>query len=192
MDTDQLFLATLYDIGVVLEHPGGEYAVLRRLAAPLRQVFLDGQRSLVSKVNDGQAVKLVFTVRADIHESIAGWHPIEPSNDERPTLDVDLDGFLERMIVNYWPDNDQMKAQPISVARLIKYLANVDGGVHRSRSDTAWQRWLEDYGATQAYETAHGRYIGPAFCLIGVAGVARTGLEPLRTHVEARTTAGRV
>ena len=82
-----------------------------------------------------------------------------------------------------------MQSRKISVRELVKYLANVDGGVHRSRPDKAWQKAIAEYGETTAYQTATGQYTGPVFCVIDVAAVARAGLEPLRGRIAARTSA---
>jgi hypothetical protein len=187
---DALFLATIDELDEFIARPGSEYDVLR-IAAPLRQLFLDGSRSLVAQVNDEPPddVELVFAVRDDLPDAnVAGWYPIQPTGDGRPVADVDLDGFLGLTIIRHWPDNDQTKSRELTVRELILHLANVEGGVHRGEPDKAWQKALAEYGETVTYQTQTGQYTGPAFSIIGVVAVARKGLEPLREKVSERTS----
>jgi hypothetical protein len=164
-----------------------------KLAALLRQLLDDGTRSLVQLVNDpddADSIKLVFTVRGDEYgPNIGGWHPIAPTGDGRPVVDLGLEAFLNWTVVNHWHGNDQEDSQELSVRNLIKYIAEVAGAIHHGEPKKRWQKALAEYGEMARYQTATGQYSGPVFCLIEVAGVARKALEPLRKKVAGKASA---
>jgi hypothetical protein len=189
MTADDLFLATLDDLDARLTLGRGEYDALC-MAWLLRRLFENGSRSLVSQVNVDPVIDLVFTVRDDIAiEHVAGWIPLAPTNDGAATVDLGLDGFLQRTAIVVWPGNDQSKRREISVKQLVLWLANNEGAVHLTESREGWKLALAEYRDTASYQTADGLYRGGVFDLTWVARVARDGLEPLRELVAGRIAA---
>ena len=74
---------------------------------------------LVSQVNAEAGLELVFTVRNDMSvDGVAGWIPIAPTGDGRPTVDLDFKSFMKRTAIVVWPGNDQSKRREIGVRQL--------------------------------------------------------------------------
>jgi hypothetical protein len=196
MTADELFLCVLDDLDERLGLGRGEYDA-HCMAWLLRRLFHPAGRSLTAQViegleQEGVKVDLSFEVRDDMpSQNVAGWMPILPTGDGRPTLELSTPEFLQRTALVVWPDNVQSRRIEISVERLILFLANIDGAVHLEQPDHAWQIGLAEFRDGASYTTADGQYTGGVFCLIDVARVARAGLEPLRVLAEPRVLPGR-
>lgn len=180
MTPDELLLFAIEDLDVFLELDRGEYDGLSS-AWPLRKLLLNGRRSLVQATNVDREVELQFTV-ADIPlpDSLSGSVPLEP-NDAAAAKSLSLQDFL-RHPVHAW-ESDGTK-HSVSVADLIAYIANVDGAVHVQPPNSAAERALWDFCWGKSRTTPQGQFTGGVYALIGVARVARQGLEPLRERVQ--------
>jgi hypothetical protein len=188
MDDDTLFLETLRDIRERSDpnNPKSEYEV-QKLAALLRKLFLDGQ-SLVSKVNRARRLPFQFRVfdGGPYHDLTMSMGPVfwsvqdgfDPDTALVPTsrfTEVNSDGLLARRIV-------LLNGEWYTVADIIRYVAHVEGAVHRSEPRDAKDQALATSGI------GIGGYDSPVVrSLCAVGRVVVRGLEPL----EARILAGR-
>jgi hypothetical protein len=124
MAPEDLFLATLIDLEQRLELGRAEYDALC-IAWLLRRLFLGGRRSLIDLVNHGPGhIDLRFEVRDEMFQTdptpnIAGWWPMRPTGDGRPTAELSMTDFLARPGLVIWPGNDPTLRRDVSVRALI-------------------------------------------------------------------------
>jgi hypothetical protein len=132
METDRLFLEVMADLEARAAAPS-EYGMLKA-AGLLRQMFLDGGKSLVDIVNRERRIKLSFSVlEKEAHVQMllddgAVFYSVEDGFDPGSgsfgtPADLTRDQFLKLrvMVVN---------RHTVSVHDLIDQLAHVEGGVH--------------------------------------------------------------
>jgi len=177
MNAASLFLARCKQIETAIVSPN-EIKLLD-LSAHLRQLLIDGTSPL-HKVNREQRLKLKFVVgefrqRPDSHTLILsledGVDPeIRPPGS--PQKEVSLDGFLGHTIL-------YLQGQPRSVGDVIKFAANVAGGVHQATPRDR-QKLLHDYSS----QVSIGGLPGAIRQLQAIARVALRGLRPLIEAIE--------
>ena len=181
MDVDTLFLETLADLRR-RSNPGPEYEV-QQLAALLRKLLLDGQ-PLVDAANNTRRLRLQFRVydgspyQDRVLSSGASFDTLVDAFDPETVLvanarfvEVDRDGLLARGIV-------LMDGVWFSVADIVKYVAHVEGAVHRGLPSDDKQR------ALAATNIRIGGYDSPVVrSLLAVARVVARGLEPLEARI---------
>ena len=150
------------------------------LSGLLRKLLLDGGNSLVHRVNAKHRLKIRFAITSvplpnepDLlfWGAMDGFSP-ETSRPGKAVVEVDLDGLLVQKILMH-------QGEAFTVAEVIRYLANVMGGVHSSRPEG---RDLHLHGlATMGVGGA------PVVVrsLVAVARVVHAGLVPLRRAVVA-------
>jgi hypothetical protein len=187
MDVDILFLETLADLRR-RSNPGPEYEV-QQLAALLRKLLLDGQ-PLVDAVNRTRRLPIRFRVHDGspyqdlVLSSGPTFYALQDAFDPESVLvanariaEVDRDGLLGRGIV-------LMDGVWFSVADIVKYVAHVEGAVHRGQPSDNKQR------ALAATNIRIGGYDSPVVrSLLAVARVVARGLEPLEARIRADRTA---
>jgi hypothetical protein len=186
MDVDTLFLETLADLRR-RSNPGPEYEV-QQLAALLRKLLLD-RPPLMDAVNCPPLLPIRFRVHDGspyqdlVLSSGPAFYALQDAFDPETILvanariaDVDRDGLLERGIV-------LMGGVWFSVADIVKYVAHVEGAVHRG----------EPRGRQRALAATNiriGGYDSPVVrSLLAVARVVARGLEPLEARVRSDRTA---
>jgi hypothetical protein len=146
----------------------------------LRQLLLD---PLIHQVNRQRRLKLrfvvgEFTLKPDGYTRILsledGLDP-ETRRPDTPRKEVNLDGFLGHTIL-------YLKGQPHSVSDVIKFAANVAGGVHRTENPEDRQKLIARYAASVSL----GGLPGAIRQLQAIARVTLKGLRPLIEAVEKR------
>lgn len=145
MNSDNLFLRSLDDLHLSI-NSGDEYEVLRA-AGILRQLFLDGSASLVDKVNRNHKLQLRFRVNKPSFSCVADvpkpdvWSAVD-SIDPRRSLnlntatDLKRDAFLRLCL-------GRVQGQDYLVVDIIKFTANVAGGIHAGSPKDAKEKALE-------------------------------------------------
>jgi hypothetical protein len=188
VDDDTLFLETLADLrrrSIAVP----EYEV-QQLAALLRKLLLDGQ-PLMDAVNRSRRMRIRFSVydgspyQDMVLSSGPVFYALQDAFDPEAVAvanariaEVGRDGLLERGIV-------LMNGVWFSVADIVKYVANVEGAVHRGSPNDAKQR------ALAATDIRIGGYDSPVVrSLLAVARVVARGLEPLEARIRADRKAG--
>jgi hypothetical protein len=177
MDAAQLFLARCKQIETAMVSTN-EIELLD-LSAHLRQLLID-ETSPLHRVNREPRLKLKFVVgefrqRPDNHTRILsledGVDPeIRPPGS--PRKEVGLGGFLGHTIV-------YLQGQPRSVENVIKFGANVAGGVHQATPSDR-QKLIYDYSS----QVSIGGLPGAIRQLQVIARVALRGLRPLIEAIE--------
>jgi hypothetical protein len=183
MDVDTLFLETLADLRR-RSNPGPEYEV-QQLAALLRKLLLDGQ-PLVDAANRARRLPLRFRVYdgSPYQDLVLSSGPIfyslQDAFDPETVLvanarlaEVNRNGLLARGLV-------LLNGVWFSVADVVKYVAHVEGAVHRGEPTDDKQRALAASGI------GIGGYDSPVVrSLLAVARVVARGLEPLEARIRA-------
>jgi len=189
MDRRVLFVRTLDQLGEGAD-TADEY-VATRSAGLLRQLLLDAQ-PLVHALNREHHLKLRFTVTD---------HPLlrKAVEDDKPVVRLVMDGVfpetappgygLRTLSLDDWLAHSagSYRGAEFSVADVIRYLANVAGGIHAGipTADT-------DHGlvALAGILTVQGMS-GVARTIRGIVRVTLAGLQPLREAVETDLQAGK-
>jgi hypothetical protein len=146
MTSDELFLRTLQDLETLLAQPD-EYALLRA-AALLRQLLLDGGKSLVNKVNRNHDKKLAFVVtdnNAYVEMLLADGAMFYSTEDG---LDPNTSPFGQARQLT----RDQFLKWPVMIVHrhfvtvhdVIDQLAHIEGGVHAGKAKTEKQQALKE------------------------------------------------
>lgn len=187
MDPDTLFLATLDDLDASAIAGRTSYDLLH-VAALLRKLLLDGT-SLLDSVNRSRRVKIRFHAN---HR--------QPPDDPAPTswsiqdgLDPDTAAPLRRNnIVELGRDaflgvtiivHDGVR---LSVADVVRYVANVAGGVHLGTPTGPKEVALASLGQSMRV----GGYPPELRSLLSVARVVSKALQPLRDAIENERSSG--
>lgn len=179
MDSDQLFLQTLDELKVRLAQTPDEYSVIR-IAAILRQLLLDEQ-PLVEQVNRGRQTKLRFRFYEAALPAmpgatlVAATISIQPGPNP-PTGGRVVEGTLKQLLA---APAAYFKGRLASVRDVIRYGANVAGGVHHSSAKTDQDQALLGFGRLM---DAFG-LPADVRSLVGIGYVVADGLEPLRDAV---------
>ncbi len=181
MDPDALFLATLDDLDASAIAGRSSYDLLH-VAALLRKLLLDGT-NLLDATNRSRRLKVRF--RANQRQ---------PPDDPPPTswsiqdgLDPDTAAPLRRNSVADL-SRDQFLGVTIivhqdvrlTVADVIRYVANVAGGVHLGTPTEPKEMALASLSASIQV----GGYSPELRSLIPVARVVSKGLQPLRASIQ--------
>ena len=144
MDDEALFIRTLKDLYQSI-NSNDEYEVLRA-SGLIRQLFLDGDNSLVERVNRTHRIKLKFEIvepkvprnivpKPAIWLSFVEINPkIAPSDWIRKKLNRDK--FFAFIVAS-------IEEHEYSIRELIKFAANIMGGVHSGVSKDDKQKNLE-------------------------------------------------
>jgi hypothetical protein len=180
MDANQLFLATLDDLGSRSQPGRSDYDVLT-ISALIRKLLLDAGR-LTDEVNRPHRLRLRFVANR-------GTPPTDPRpvfwsvqdgldpNTARPGRapeEMSRDQFLAVTILEF-------DGVGLTVRDVVDYLANVGGGVHHSQPTTAKEFAL----ASVESELRVGGYPPALRSLLAVARVTLHALEPLRSTILA-------
>lgn len=189
MDRRVLFVRTLDQLSEQADR-ADEY-VATRAAGLLRQLLLDGQ-PLVHTVNRQHRLKLRFTVtdhpllqkamEADgpvVRLVLDGVFPGTAPPGYR-SRDLSLDDWLAHSAGSY-------RGGGFSVADVIRYLANVAGGVHAGTPTSQVDEGLAAIGGIVRVQGMSG----VARTIRGIARVTQAGLMPLRVAVETDLQTGR-
>jgi hypothetical protein len=145
LQAERLFLERCDQIARRTQSP--QEIDLLDLPAALRQLLLDGP-PLVHKVNRTHRLKLRFrvgnfTMQPDKFTVVLALEDgLDPDTGRpgRPVSEVDLDGFLAHKVII-------LRQASHSVADVIRFAANVAGGVHHDQKPKEAQKILADYGA---------------------------------------------
>ena len=184
MDVDSLFLETLADLRR-RSNPGTPEYEVQQLAALLRKLLLDGQ-PLVDAANRTRRLPLRFRVYdgSPYQDLVLSMSPmsysLEDAFDPDTVLvanarfaEVNRNGLLARGLV-------MLDGVWFSVADVVKYVAHVEGAVHRGEPTDDKQRALAASGIRI------GGYDSPVVhSLLAVARVVARGLEPLEARIRA-------
>lgn len=182
MDADQLFVQTLKDLAARSAPGATEYDLLQT-AALLRRLLLDGSASLVHQVNRTrrQEVRYRANRRAPPSDPAPTFWAIQDGFDPDTAVPglshpeaLDLDQLLNAPLM-------LMGGQILSVREVIRYVANVAGGVHLGLPRTPKEQALASVGATIRL----GGQSPEVRSLLAVARVVSKGLAPLVMLVEA-------
>ncbi len=188
MDDDTFFLWTLDDLRR-RSHPGPEYEI-QQVAALLRKLLLDRypldtvNRSrrlpIRFRVYDGSPYQdLVLSMGPTFYALQDAFDPNDIAVANARIAAVDRDGLLARRLL-------LMDGVWFSVADIVKYVAHVEGAVHRGRPRDDKQR------ALAATTLRIGDLDSVVRSLLAVARVVARGLEPLEVRIHSdRTAAGR-
>lgn len=182
MESERLFLARCQRLAIL--SASFERADMLDIAAILRQLFVD-RHSLVDQVN-ANSLKLTFAVGA--------WPPLlinvppptlivlhdvlDPSNmsfPSRPIFHLNRSEFYSYPLAYY-------ETEPITVKHVIRYAANVLGGVHIDPSPS--KKYALIHALSKRYGSG-GLPLG-VLQLKVVARMALTALAPLIEDVKAR------
>lgn len=145
MQAERLFLERCDQIAHRVHSP--REIDLLDLASGLRQLLLDGP-PLIHKVNRTHRLKLRFrvgnfTLQPDKFTTVLaledGLDP-DTARPGKPVSEVDLDGLLAHKVII-------MRQASHSVAHVIRFAANVAGGVHHDQKPREAQIVLADYSA---------------------------------------------
>ena len=179
MNKDFLFIKTLGDIEKKMKSHD-EYEILM-ISGLLRKLLLDGN-PLIHQVNKSRKLKISFTVNDRKppvgNKSLVFWS-IEDGFDPDTSVphltkpvEVNKDQLLRRqiMIIN---------GEMITVLDLIKFLSNVQGGVHAGKPENIKEATLKE---AQRYLGIGGLPAGIR-SILSISRVIIKGLEPLRTVV---------
>lgn len=179
MDKDQLFIKTLEDVEKKMESRDG-YEVLM-ISGLLRKLLLDDD-PLIYQVNRDRKLKIFFIVNdrqpPSGDKSLVFWS-VEDGFDPNTSvphltkpLKVNKDQLLKRqiMIIN---------GEAVTVLDLIKFLSNVQGGVHAGRPENIKETTLQE---AQKYLGIGGLPAGIR-SILSISRVVVKGLEPLRVAV---------
>ncbi len=183
MDDDTLFLETMRELRE-RAIPGSEYEV-QKLGGLLRKLLLDGH-PLVSTVNRTRRLEFRFRVYdgGPYHDLLMSTDPVfwtvQDGFDPETVLvassrfiDVDRDRLLARRIV-------LLSGEWYTVKDIIKYVAQVEGAVHRAPPSDPKEQALAASGIQV------GGYDSPTVrSLCAVARVVARGLEPLEARIHA-------
>lgn len=179
MDKDFLFLKTIEDIEKKMKSRDG-YDILM-ISGLLRKLLLDDD-PLIHQVNQSQKLKISFTVndrRPPIGDNSLMFWSIEDGFDPNTSVprltkpvEVNKDQLLKRqiMIIN---------GQIITVLDLIKFLSNVQGGIHAGQPMNSKETTLKE---VQKYLGIGGLPAGIR-SILSISRVILKGLEPLRTAI---------
>jgi hypothetical protein len=146
MEPDRLFLEVMADLDARAAAPD-EYGMLKA-AALLRQLFLDGGKSLVDVVNRERRVKLTFTVLENeayvqmLLDDGAVFYSVEDGIDPATGAfgirkDLTRNQFLKLRVM-------VVSGHTVSVHDLIDQLAHVGGGVHAGTPQSDKEKALAD------------------------------------------------
>jgi hypothetical protein len=177
MDAASLFLERCKQIETAMASTN-EIELLD-LAAHLRQLLID-DTSPLHKVNRERRLKLKFVVgdfrqRPDRYTAILSLEDgVDPEGRRpgSPQKQVSLGGFLDHAVV-------YLKGQLRSVGDVIKFAANVAGGVHHATPSDR-QKLIHEYSS----QFSIGGLPGAIRQLQAIARVALRGLRPLIEAVE--------
>ena len=181
MDADDLFLATLDDLASRASAGRSTYDVLQ-IAGLLRKLLLDDTR-LVDAVNRSRRVKYRFRAnerQAPGDPSLVFWSiqdgldpdtaaPFRTNN----VRDLTRDKFLAVTII-------VVRGERLTVADVLRYLANVAGAVHIGSPTTSKELAL----ASLASSIQVGGYSPEVRSLLAVARVVTKALQPIRHAIE--------
>jgi hypothetical protein len=182
MDRRVLFLRTMDDLLDGVDR-ADEY-VATRTAGLVRQLLLDGQ-PLVHAVNRAHRLKLLFTVTD---------HPVFQRAVEQlqPTVRLVLDGvypgtappgYRSRSLnLDRWLSHPagSYRGVEVTVADIVRYLANVAGGVHAGEPSSEADEGLRAIAQILRVQGMSG----VARTMRGISRVTLSGLQPLREAVE--------
>jgi hypothetical protein len=173
-EEERFFAETIRDLDQRALQGGGY--VLLRASGLLRQLFLDGSASLVTKANLKSRLRLQFTildpeprppVQPDSH-----WSDIDPWGiSGARTVVLGLDQFLAAQCLRV----DGVKA---SVSDVIKACAHALGGVHLGHVNTPGQQAVVDWNKAV-------RVLGEGKAHVAIRGIARVALRGLHPLVQA-------
>lgn len=179
MDKCQLFIKTLEDIEKKMESRDG-YEILM-ISGLLRKLLLD-DNPLFYQVNQNRKLKISFIVNdrrpPSGDKSLVFWS-VEDGFDPDTSvprftkpLEVNKDQLLKRqiMIIN---------GEVITVSDLIKFLSNVQGGIHAGRPENIKETTLQE---AQKYLGIGGLPAGIR-SILSISRVIIKGLEPLRLAI---------
>jgi hypothetical protein len=177
MDAASLFLARCKQIETAMQ--SNKEIELLDLSAHLRQLLID-ETSPLHKLNRERRLKLKFVVgdftqRPDSHTAILSLEDgVDPESRRpgAPRKELRLGGFLDHTIL-------YLRGQPRSVGDIIKYAANVAGGVHHA-TPSERPTLMHMY----AGQVSVGGLPGAIRQLQAIARVALRGLRPLIEAVE--------
>jgi len=178
MNPDELYLATIADLEKKLADRS-PYAIIRG-AGLIRQLFLDGHKSLIDKVNRTHKLKLIFAVQRPfflIVDNFQVWNPsVRPVAGlpylGRAPLQLNRDDFLAHQFA-------AGQGVAISVADMIGFCANVAGGVHHGNAKSDEEQLL----AQMHRETAVKQEISSV--IFGVAGIIEVVIDSLAPLTDA-------
>jgi len=176
LSQESLFLRLCDDLAGLLSS-NDTYRLLS-ISRIIRQLLLDGHSSLIHQVNTHYKKKILFNIgKFDANEEATFWSiqdglDPETSLQTRESVSVTLDKFLSTIIV-------RADGKNLSIADLVRFEANVGGGVHAGTPKSDDERILADIRAI---------YVGglPAGFrqLKAVARVVLKGLSELQSEVK--------
>jgi len=146
MDAETLFIRSLEDLHLSI-NSSYEYEILRA-AGIIRQLFLDGAASLVDQVNRKYQLKLVFEVVEPKKPLIPGlstpklWCALDSIDPKRmpsgqPSTGKSRDEFFALSI-------GSMDGTDYTIREVVKFVANVLGGVHSGTSSDNKEKLLNE------------------------------------------------
>lgn len=181
MNADSLFLATLDDLAARAAPGRSSYDVMH-IAALLRKLLLDDTR-LVDTVNRTRRVRYRFHANSRLPPNDPGlvfWSiqdGLDPDtaaplqgNDVR---DLTRDQFLSLVII-------VIRGELLTIADIVRYLANVAGAVHHGTPTTPKEVAL----ASLEPSVRLAGYSPEVRSLLAVARVVTKALQPVRRAVE--------
>jgi hypothetical protein len=188
VDTETFFLETLKDLRERSSRPGPEYEV-QQLAALLRKLLLD-ERRLIDLVNptprtpirfrvyEGSPYQeLVLSMGPQLYAVQDAFDPKDIAVANARIAEVDVAGLLKRRIL-------LIDGMWFSVADIVRYVAHVEGAVHRGQPKGEKEQLL---AATKIHI---GSVTGVVRTLLAVGRVVARGLEPLEDRIRARRKSG--
>lgn len=179
MNKDFLFIKTLEDIEKKMKSKDG-YEIFM-ISGLLRKLLLD-DNPLIHQVNQNRKLKISFIVndrQPPVGENSLVFWSMEDGFDPNTSvphlvkpLEVNIDQLLKRqiMIIN---------GEIITVSNLIKFLTNVQGGVHAGKPKNKKEVALHEI---QKYLGIGGLPAGIR-SVLSISRVVIKGLEPLRTAI---------
>jgi hypothetical protein len=181
MEREDLFLRDFEELGECVS--SADPYVLLRAAAIVRRLLLDGGNSLVEQLNRKHKLKLRYRISvpppwpAELPKPAMmflpdGLYPTDPMLPLWTTSDCTRDEFLATRVVEH--DGDV-----VSVQELVKFLANVAGGVHAGQNVEGKEEKL--LLLNKNFQIADVPII--AYHMRGVGMVVRAGVLPLLRKV---------
>jgi len=178
MDKDQIFVKTLEDIEKRMQSKDS-YEILM-ISGLLRKLLLD-DNPLIHQVNQNQRLKITFTIndrQPPIDKSLTYWwiqDGLDPNTSvphlTKPLI-VSIDKLLKRQIMI-------LKGEIITVLDLIKFLSNIQGGVHLGLPKNSKEATLKEVEGCFGI----GGLQPGIRSILSISRVVVEGLRPLKTAV---------
>ncbi|SHE84430.1 hypothetical protein [Flavisolibacter ginsengisoli] len=175
---EKLFLCVIDELR---KRQNGTLYDIIRASGLLRQLFIDGDKSLIHRANKKECLKIKFLVRDNSSELYKmpdkWWGRLYPINRKIP-IELSLNKFLKWPICIY-------EEHTYTVYDLIDYFSHFLGGIHAGLPSDEKQN---------TFTLIHKAYPHikdmPSISLYGILEVSICALKPLEDAIKGRTNTG--